>query len=463
MEQIHDPPGLHRNRPVRGAVRALRRLSVGDQGRRDASGFLADLAHRLAWDCCAFVGGRQLHLFRAFHRREAGLDLCAGAHGERRIRAGADQVTSGATSRSLAGAAWLSAGALPRLLGVLDSNGEEARVVGGAVRNALLGIAIHEIDVATTAVPAEVVRRVTAAGFKPVPTGIEHGTVTVVIDKHPFEVTTLRQDVETYGRHAKVAFGRDWQTDAERRDFTINALSATRDGAVYDYVGGLDDLAARRVRFVGDPVKRIAEDYLRILRFFRFHAAYGTSDHPDAEGIAACIAGREGLGQLSRERLRMELMKLVVGTHAVPTLISMTDAGRLWQKLRLTNNEHERLSSMAEGCRRISPVFGEPAARALLYRLKGERYTDRVLLAWARSQGSASDTDWHALATLPQHWSAPAFPLKAADFIKRGVEKGQALGAALAAAEAAWIAAGFPSETAAIDRIANDAIQWQRP
>ena len=418
-------------------------------------------------------------------------------------------MTASATARNLGQAAWLKAGALARLLGVLDVDGEEARVVGGAVRNALLEMPIAEIDVATTAVPDEVVKRVTAAGFKPVPTGIEHGTITVVIEKHPFEVTTLRRDVETYGRHAKVAFGRDWKTDAERRDFTINALSATRDGAVYDYVGGLDDLAARRVRFIGDPGKRIAEDYLRILRFFRFHAAYGTSDHPDAEGIAACIAGREGLSQLSRERLLMELMKLVVGTHAVPTLISMTDAGltlrvlggisclgsfenmakaeaaigappdpvrrlgalgvavaedaeRLWQKLRLTNNEHERLASMAEGWRRISPVFGEPAARALLYRLKGERYTDRVLLAWARSQGSASDTDWHALATLPQHWSAPAFPLKAADFIKRGVEKGQALGAALAAAEAAWIAAGFPSDTAAIDRIANDAIQWQR-
>ncbi len=161
-------------------------------------------------------------------------------------------MTSGATSRSLADAAWLSAGALPRLLGVLDRDGEEARVVGGAVRNALLGMPIAEIDVATTAVPDEVVKRVTTAGFKPVPTGIEHGTVTVVIDKHPFEVTTLRQDVETYGRHAKVAFGRDWQADAERRDFTINALSATRDGTVYDYVGGLDDLAARRVRFIGD-------------------------------------------------------------------------------------------------------------------------------------------------------------------------------------------------------------------
>ena len=232
-----------------------------------------------------------------------------------------------------AGAAWLTAGALPRLLGVLDRDGEEARVVGGAVRNALLDMPIHEIDVATTAVPEEVVRRVQAAGFKPVPTGIEHGTVTVVIDKHPFEVTTLRQDVETYGRHAKVAFGRDWKTDAERRDFTINALSATRDGTVYDYVGGLADLAARRVRFIGDPPKRIAEDYLRILRFFRFHAAYGTSDHPDAEGIAACIAGRDGLDQLSRERVRMEVMKLVVAPHAVPTLIAMADAGLLLRVL----------------------------------------------------------------------------------------------------------------------------------
>jgi len=406
----------------------------------------------------------------------------------------------GRTDRSLADAAWLSAGAVPRLLEVLDRDGEHARAVGGAVRNELLKMPVHEVDIATTAVPEEVVKRVNVAGFKAVPTGIEHGTVTVVIDKQPFEVTTLRRDLETDGRHAKVAFGRDWKTDAERRDFTINALSATRDGAVYDYVGGLDDLAARWVRFIGDPAKRIAEDYLRILRFFRFHAAYGTSDHPDAEGIAACIAGREGLGQLSRERLRMELMKLVVGTHAVPTLISMTDAGltlrvlggiiylgsfenmakaeavigappdpvrrlgalavmvaedaeRLWQKLRLTNNEHERLASMAEGWRRISPGFGEQAARALLYRLGPEHFTDHALLGWARSQAAASDAAWHTLATLPQRWCAPVFPLKAADFIKRGVEKGPALGAALAAAEKAWIAAGFPDETSAIESI----------
>ncbi|HEY5167530.1 MAG TPA: CCA tRNA nucleotidyltransferase [Pseudolabrys sp.] len=411
---------------------------------------------------------------------------------------------AGRTDRRLGQAAWLSAGALPRLLTVLDRDGEEARVVGGAVRNALIAMPIHEIDVATTAVPEEVVRRVQAAGFKAVPTGIEHGTVTVVIDKHPFEVTTLRQDVETYGRHAKVAFGRDWKMDAERRDFTINALSAAADGTVYDYVGGLSDLAERRVRFIGEAKQRIEEDYLRILRFFRFHAAYGTSDHPDGEGIAACIAGRDGLDRLSRERVRMEVMKLVVAPHAVPTLIAMTDAGlllrvlggvsylasfenmakveaaigwaadpvrrlgalgvlvaedaeRLWQKLRLANSEHERLASMAEGWRRMSPSFGEPAARALLYRLGPQNFTDHALLGWARSAATSNDADWRALATLPQRFTAPAFPLKAADFIKRGVAKGPALGAAIPAAERAWIAAGFPSEAAALAAIADTA------
>jgi len=410
----------------------------------------------------------------------------------------------GRTGRKLEGAPWLTAGPLPRLLEVLDRDGEEARVVGGAVRNALLGVPIAEVDVATTAVPEEVARRVEAAGFKPVPTGIEHGTVTVVIDKHPFEVTTLRRDVETFGRHAKVAFGRDWRVDAERRDFTMNALSVGRDGAIYDYVGGLDDLAARRVRFIGDPRKRIAEDYLRILRFFRFDAAYGTSEHPYAEGIAACIAGRDGLDHLSRERVRMEMMKLVVAPHAMPSLISMADAGlllrvlggvsyfgvyenmakaeatmgqaadpvrrlgalavavpedaeRLWEKLRLSNNEHERLASIADGWRRISPAMGEQAARALLYRLGPEGFTDRVLLAWARSDAGAHDRDWQALAGQPQRWTAPVFPIRAADLMARGLEKGPALGAAMRAAEEAWISADFPQDDEALGRIATAA------
>jgi poly(A) polymerase len=414
----------------------------------------------------------------------------------------------GATQRKLDIAALPFAGLLSRLLDVLDRDGEEARIVGGAVRNALIGVEVHEVDIATTAVPDEVVRRVKAAGMKAVPTGIEHGTITVVVDKHPFEVTTLRTDVETYGRHAKVAFGRDWKKDAERRDFTMNALSLTRDGTVHDYTGGLDDLAARRVRLIGDAGSPIAEDYFRLLRFFRFHAVYGAGGPPDPEGLAACIAGRDGLDRLSRERVRMEMMKLVVGPHAVPTLIAMADAGlllrilggvsylgsfenmakveaaigaaacpvrrlaalgvwveedaeRLFQKLRLTNNEHARLAAMAASWRQISPSRGPQDVRAQVYRqvyrLGAPAFTDGTLLAWARSQASANDADWHALATLPQRWTAPVFPLKAADFIKRGVAKGPALGAALKAAEEGWIAAGFPDGAEALDEIADEA------
>jgi poly(A) polymerase len=405
---------------------------------------------------------------------------------------------SGATPRKL-DAGWLKEGALPRLLALLGGDGEEARVVGGAVRNALLGEPVAEHDVATTAVPDEVVRRVTAAGFKAVPTGIAHGTVTVVIAGEPFEVTTLRQDVETYGRHAKVAFGRDWEGDAHRRDFTINALSVTADGTVHDYTGGLADLAARRVRFIGDARTRIEEDYLRILRFFRFHAAYGHGD-PDRAGLHACIEGRAGLDQLSRERVRMEMMKLLVAARATPTLVVMSEVGllmrvlggvpylaafemmakaeraaglapdaarrlgalgvaipedaeRLWLRLRLTNAEHARLAAMGAEWRGLSPAQGEQAARGALYRLKPEHYVDCALLAWARSQASAHDEAWRGFVALPRRWTAPAFPLKAADFIARGVEKGPALGAAMRAAEAAWVEAGFPNDAEALKQI----------
>src|SRR4030088_987636 len=178
-------------------------------------------------------------------------------------------------ARVLADAPWLKSGPAARVLEILDGDGEEARVVGGAVRNALLRLPTGDIDIATTAVPAEVVRRAKAAGIKSAPTGIEHGTVTLIVDAQPFEITTLREDVETFGRKARAAFGRDWVRDAERRDFTINGLSVSADGVVHDHVGGLRDLAERRVRFIGDPDQRIAEDYLRILRFFRMHAAYG--------------------------------------------------------------------------------------------------------------------------------------------------------------------------------------------
>ena len=412
---------------------------------------------------------------------------------------------AGLTKRRLQDAAWLTQGPLPRLLDVLSGDGEEARVAGGAIRNAVMKLPPGDIDIATTATPEEVIRRVAQAGLKAVPTGIEHGTVTVVAAGIPFEVTTLRVDVETFGRKANVRFGRDWKADAERRDFTMNALTATADGTIHDYVGGLADLEARRVRFIGDPAMRIAEDYLRILRFFRFHAAYGEGE-PDAAGVAACIAGRGGLEQLSRERARMELLKLLVAKGVVPALSVMAESGllvqmlggvpliaetarmaeleaalgldadpvrrlaalnvfvvedaeRLWQRLRLSNAEHERLASMGEvWWRRIVPA-GDALARPWLYRLGPERYLDRVLLAWARAAAKPDDAAWRALATLPQRWTVPVFPLKAADFMQRGIEKGPALGAALRAAEEAWIAADFPADSETIGQIATNAVE----
>jgi poly(A) polymerase len=402
----------------------------------------------------------------------------------------------------LGDAAWLKAGEVARLLAALDRDGEEARVVGGAVRNALLDLPVAEIDVATTALPEDVVRRVEAAGWKAVPTGIEHGTITVVVDGKPFEVTTLRRDVETYGRKAKVAFGRDWATDAQRRDFTINALSAAADGKVYDYVGGIADIAARLVRFIGDPGQRIAEDYLRILRFFRFHAWYGHGAL-DAAGLHACILARAGLGALSRERVRMELLKLLLAPHATPTLTVMAETGilgtvlggvpllasfenmvkveaaagieadvvrrlgalgvylkedaeRLGVRLRLANAEAGRLSAL-EHWWRVSPQQGVQAAHALLYHLGPQFFADRVLVAWSRSDAGAKDDAWRELSGLPRRWTAPAFPLKAADFMRRGIAAGPALGAALRAAEVAWIAADFPVDGAAIEAIAERA------
>lgn len=408
----------------------------------------------------------------------------------------------------LADSAWLTEGPVARLLRLLDRDGEEARVVGGAVRNALLDLPVVEIDVATTALPEEVMRRVTAAGCKSVPTGIEHGTVTVIIEHQPIEVTTLRQDVETFGRKARVAFGRDWRADAERRDFTINALSASADGTIYDYVGGLADIAARRLRFIGDAQTRIEEDYLRILRFFRFHAFFGEGA-PDAAGLLACIKARAGLAMLSCERARMEMLKLMLGPHAASTLAVMAEAGllgevlggvpllasfenlvkietaygltpdavrrlgalsvlvkedaeRLAQRLRLANAEADRLLAL-EMWWRVTPLASTQAARTLLYRFGAQAFADRVLVAWARSPAGVADAPWHELATLPQHWTAPVFPLKAADFIRRGMAQGPTLGAAMRAAEEAWIAADFPAEHSALEAIADRALPPRRP
>ena len=398
-------------------------------------------------------------------------------------------------------APWLKSGPTARVLELLNGDGEEARVVGGAVRNALLKIPTGDIDIATTALPAEVIRRAKAAGIKSVPTGIEHGTVTLVVDRQPFEVTTLREDTETFGRKAKVAFGRDWSRDAERRDFTINGLSVDADGVVHDHVGGLADIQARRVRFIGDPDQRIAEDYLRILRFFRMHAAFGAGE-PDRTGYLACIRARAGLATLSAERMRMEMLKLMVAEGAAGATAAMADGGlllrilggvaytgpfaamiaaerllglkpdavrrlgalavavtedarRVATRLRLTNAETRALDSMGHRWWRLAGM-DEATARRRLYRLGADRYRDRLMLAWARAGGDSAA--WRQLATLPERWRAPKFPLKAADFIARGIAEGPALGHVLALSEDAWLAADFPLDQAALKAIADQTV-----
>jgi poly(A) polymerase len=406
-------------------------------------------------------------------------------------------------ARVLSEAPWLRSGPAARVLALLNGNGEEARVVGGAVRNALLNIPVGDIDIATTSMPEEVVRRAKAAGIKCVPTGIDYGTVTLVVEAHPFEVTTLREDTETYGRKAKVAFGRDWIRDAERRDFTINGLSVDAEGVVHDHVGGLADIAAKRVRFIGDANQRIAEDYLRILRFFRMHAAYGTGE-PDRTGYLACIAGRAGLANLSAERVRMEMLKLVVAAEPAVAVQAMADAGlllpifggvaytgpftamiaaerelglapnavrrlaaltvavtedakRVAARLRLSNAEAKALDSMGHRWWRFAGK-DEARARQLLYRLGEDPYRDRLMLAWARAGDRSGPVRWQELATLPQRWSAPKFPLRAADFISRGIAEGPALGHVLTLAEDAWLAADFPLDPSALAAIADQAV-----
>ena len=380
---------------------------------------------------------------------------------------------------------------LRRVLDLLNADGEEARVVGGAVRNALLGRPPTDHDVTTTARPDVVIARAAAVGLRTIPTGIAHGTVTVLVEGRPFEVTTLREDVETDGRHARIRFGRDFAQDALRRDFTINALSVDAGGHVHDYCGGLDDLAAERVRFIGDPATRIREDYLRTLRFFRFSADYAAGDL-DREGLAAAVAERGGLARLSRERVRQELLKLLGARRAPEAVAAMSGAGllgpllagvpqprrlarlaaiapeagpmprlaalavsvredaeRLRDRLKLSNAEAARLSVAVEALARLRNVDGAPQPRLLREVLFDHGRTgadDGVLLAWAESGIDAADRDWAAARRFLAETPEPRLPFSGADLMARGIPAGRPLGAALKRLQAAWIRAGFPQE-----------------
>ena len=403
---------------------------------------------------------------------------------------------------SLAGAAFLRQPRLAAVVGALEKAGGRACVVGGSVRDALIGRPVREVDIATTLTPHDASRACLQAGLKAVPTGIEHGTVTVICDGMPFEVTTLRRDVRTDGRRAVVAFTADWAEDASRRDFTMNALYAALDGTVFDPVGGYRDLAARRVRFIGDARARIREDYLRILRLFRFHAEFGRGD-PDAAGLAAAAELASGLAGLSRERVRQELMRLLDAPGAAPAVAAMErsgifaalglasphverfaalkatgrmragedavlalaalllaprhgrDAEALAARLRLARDETRRLAAL-EGWEGVSPALGGKERAELCYRAGGGAARDRALLAWAACGAPADDAGWGALVDFTETWTSPEFPLKGRDLLRLGIARGPALGRALAALESHWIESGFAPDRQALLARARD-------
>jgi len=385
---------------------------------------------------------------------------------------------------------WIAAASTRAVIAALEARGGPgcARFVGGCVRDTLLGRDGPEldIDIATPLAPAEVTAALQAAGLKAVPTGLEHGTVTAVAKGRPFEITTLRRDVETDGRRAVVAFTNDWTEDAARRDFRLNALYAEPDGRLHDPTGGgIDDAHAGRIVFVGDPETRIAEDYLRILRFFRFYAAFGRGE-PDAAGLSACAALRQGLLGLSGERTAKELLKLLAAPDPRPALAAMAQSGVLGMllpgagdltrlnglveidgaapdpvlrlaallpddrdrslaaigRLRLANVQRDRLLAACADETAVAAEMTPQAARAAIYRLGRETFTDRIQLAWAGAPDRASAA-WADLLTLAQTWTPPPFPLNGADIKAVGVVEGPEVGELRRALEAWWIAQDF--------------------
>lgn len=402
------------------------------------------------------------------------------------------------TEISLAGDDWFQAAALKRVMALLNADGAETRIAGGAVRNSLMGVPVADVDLATTLLPQEVMERAAEAGIKAVPTGIDHGTVTLVADGAVFEVTTLRRDVTSHGRHADVAFSQDWQEDANRRDLTINGLYADRHGRVIDLVDGLKDIESGTVRFIGDASARVEEDHLRILRFFRFFALYGKF-RPDADGLRACARARDKLTTLSAERIWAEMKKLLAapdpgrallwmrqsgvltvvlpesekwGIDAIPNLVETgrtlgwkpdallrlaaivpPDAERLAAmatRLRLSRNEAALMDGFAR-----APAIAETMAGTALDRLLYREGTSGILMrlrlavAAARVEPDANreridrSMALQALLSRAEAFEKPEFPLSGSDLIAKGMDAGPALGEKLKELETLWVDRNF--------------------
>ncbi len=386
---------------------------------------------------------------------------------------------------------WMTATETRKLMAALG----EGRFVGGAVRNALSGRGVGDIDIAVPMPPDETLKRLEIAAIKAVPTGLEHGTITAIVNGKPFEVTSLRRDVVTDGRHAVVAYTDDWEEDSTRRDFTMNALYADGDGEIFDYHGGVEDLIVGRVRFVGAAVPRIREDYLRILRLFRFHAWYGKGDM-DGEALHAAAQEKAGLAQLSGERIAKELLKLLECPNPVPSLRLMAASGVLpellpyplqlprlenlvlieaenrfapdailrlvallpddadvaqavGERLKLSGAERARLEGLAMAREKIAAQLSAADVRRLLYRIGVTRFRDRVLLSWAGSPRGAGAIQWRMLLSIADGWERPRFPLTGREAMVAGVAEGPEVGRVLAAVEAWWLEEDFlPDEMA---------------
>jgi poly(A) polymerase len=392
---------------------------------------------------------------------------------------------------------WMTAPATVRLMAALP----DARFVGGAVRNTLLGMPVVEVDIAAPYEPDLVRKMLAAARIKTVPTGLEHGTITAVVDGVPFEVTSLRRDVETDGRRAVVAFTTDWAEDARRRDFTMNALYAAPDGEIFDFVDGITDLRAGRVRFVGDPITRIREDYLRILRLFRFQAWYGTGEI-DAAALAAAQQEKAGIARLSGERIAKEMLKLVEAADPLPCLIAMRDTSILSQVLpgeanlmrfgslakidrtegfrpdgllrlatlvtaegaatvaarwKLSTAQRNRLTGICGVQPMLTPILTAAECGKLLYKLGAARFKDCLFLVWAGHPRCA--VHWRTFLALAENWQPPRFPLTGTDVMRAGVPRGPLVGRVLAEVEAWWIDNGFSQDRVALDERLIQAVQ----
>ena len=407
-------------------------------------------------------------------------------------------------------ASWLTSEPTRHVFDTLEQAGFTVRAVGGTVRNTLFGEPVNDIDLAVDATPQKVMDAARQAGLKVVPTGMAHGTVTIVVQGTPFEVTTLRTDVSTDGRRAIVAYTNDWNADAARRDFTINAIYCDRNGVLLDPVGGLADIAERRVRFIGDAHARIREDYLRILRFFRFSATY-SGGTLDTSGLAACIDERSGLRRLSAERIHHELMRLIMAPYCIPVIERMNEHGfivdligttgnvaalaalvtnastgaalrppddavlrlaalaapapstvaDLKRRLRLSNTQAERIREAATAAQSLTPLTSTASLHVLIYRHGNRAVCDGIALAWARhdaiaqretlqAQSHVRDAFAPMLATAVA-WTAPALPITGGDILARGISPGPRISTIIKNFEDWWITAGFPQEQKLIE------------